>query len=360
MLIFCLPIQALSTICLCFRTKSHLHLINNSLITKLHKHSIFLLPSVNVLSILRLMSEVQHSIKFAARKTGLSTHVIRVWEKRYDAVSPDRTDTNRRLYTNAEIERLSLLRAATRAGHSIGNVAHLPTEKLRELAAHAPPPSVMASAEDQSGTALINDAIAAVLEHNSARLEAVLSRAAVQLGNHGLLERVVAPLAHRIGDLWQKGAITAAHEHFASNVIRNFLIRHSKPYAISGTTPTLVVATPAGQLHELGAVMVAAAANDMGWRVIYLGTSLPALEIAGAVLRNQARALALSIVFPGDDPNLPGELDALRKNLPEDVKLIAGGRAAESYADALEKHGFVRNQNLSEFYAVLEELRKAP
>jgi len=111
-------------------------------------------------------------------------------------------------------------------------------------------------------------------------------------------------------------------------------------------------------LHELGAVMVAAAANDLGWRVIYLGTSLPALEIAGAIVRNQARALALSIVFPGDDPNLPGELETIRKNLPIDVKLIAGGRAAEGYAEALEQSGFVRNKTLSEFYAVLEELRK--
>ena len=75
--------------------------------------------------------------------------------------------------------------------------------------------------------------------------------------------------------------------------------------------------------------MAAAAANDLGWRVIYLGTSLPALEIAGAVVRNQARALALSIVFPADDPALPGELETLRKTFPIDVKLIAGGRAAE-------------------------------
>ena len=305
------------------------------------------------------MSEVQHSIKFAAQKTGLSPHVIRVWEKRYDAVSPDRTDTNRRRYSDAEIERLSLLRTATLAGHSIGNVAQLPTEKLRELAANAPSPQNSLTPEAGLATALISNAVSAVLEHDSTKLEDILTRAAVQLGNHGLLERIIAPLAHRIGDLWQNGSITAAHEHFASAVIRNFLIRHSKPYAMSGSTPTLVVATPAGQLHELGAVMVAAAANDMGWRVIYLGTSLPALEIAGAVVRNQARALALSIVFPGDDPNLPGELETLRKNLPAEVRLLAGGRSAESYAETLGKCGFVRNQNLSEFYAVLEDMRKS-
>ena len=75
--------------------------------------------------------------KRVARRTGLSAHVIRIWEKRYGAVQPERTGTNRRLYSEEQIERLSLLREITRAGHSIGPVAKLPTEKLRKLAAEA-------------------------------------------------------------------------------------------------------------------------------------------------------------------------------------------------------------------------------
>ena len=84
------------------------------------------------------MSEIQHTIKVAARKSGLTPHVIRVWERRYDAVSPDRTDTNRRRYSDAEIERLTLLRTATHAGHSISTVAKLPVEKLRQIVAELP------------------------------------------------------------------------------------------------------------------------------------------------------------------------------------------------------------------------------
>jgi len=303
------------------------------------------------------MSEVQHSIKIAARRSGLSPHVIRVWERRYEAVSPNRTDTNRRRYTDAEIERLALLRAATQAGHSIGDVARLPIEELRQLATTVSLPAT-ARIADQDVRGLVDQAINAVTAHDVPQLEEILSRGGVKLGQHGLLEQLVAPLAHRIGEFWQDGTITAAHEHFASAVIRNFLIRHSKPFALNGNTPTIVVATPAGQLHELGAVMAAAAANDMGWRVIYLGASLPALEIAGAVVRNQARALALSIVFPGDDPNLPSELEALQRNIPAQVRLIAGGRAAKSYANSLDQYGFVRNDSIGEFYRVLERMRE--
>jgi len=304
------------------------------------------------------MSEVQHSIKFAARKSGLTPHVIRIWEKRYEAVSPNRTDTNRRLYSEAEIERLSLLRAATHSGHSIGNIARLPIEKLRELVGDLPPaqPTTQARAKP-TATESIAEGLAAIEAINGTELEEMLGRAAVAFGPHGLLEKVVAPLAQKIGDYWRDGIITAAQEHFASAAIRDFLVRNSKPYALNGIAPTIVVGTPAGQLHELGAVMVAAAANDMGWRVIYLGTSLPAVEIAGAAIQHKARAVALSLVFPGDDPNLPEELESLRKHLPAEVAIIAGGKAADSYAAILKKIHARKAEELRDLYQILGQMR---
>ena len=304
------------------------------------------------------MSEVQHSIKIAARKSGLTAHVIRVWERRYNAVSPDRTDTNRRRYSEAEIERLTFLRAATQAGHNIGSIAKLPIEKLRELAAEVSPvPTPTTKRSGPGATQSIDASISAIEQLNSTELEETLGRAAVGFGQHGLLEKIIVPLAHKVGELWRDGTITAAHEHFASAVIRNYLLRASKPYAANATAPLLVVGTPAGQLHELGAVMVAAAASDLGWRVIYLGTSLPAVEIAGAAIQHKARAVAMSIVYPDDDPNLAQELQSLRNHLPPEIKIITGGRAAESYVPILEKIRAIRTRSLSELYRILEQMR---
>ena len=84
------------------------------------------------------MSKVHHSINMAARKSGLTPHVIRVWERRYGAVTPSRTETNRRLYSEAEIERLSLLRQAVSAGYRISNIATLDASALRDLLVDAP------------------------------------------------------------------------------------------------------------------------------------------------------------------------------------------------------------------------------
>jgi MerR family transcriptional regulator, light-induced transcriptional regulator len=307
------------------------------------------------------MAEAHQAIKVVARRTGLSAHVIRIWEKRYGAVEPERSGTNRRLYSDEQIERLSLLRDITQGGHSIGHVAKLPTEKLRELSKEslvtnrsAPRVATLAT----SAPTFLDECVAAVKSLDGRALEDTLKRASTQLGAHGLLQRLVAPLAQTIGELWRDGTITAAHEHFASAVIRSFLAHAARPFAGTESAPVLVVATPAGQIHELGALLVGAAAANLGWHVTYLGASLPAAEIAGAARQNRARAVALSLVYPEDDPRLEGELTLLRELLPPEVALLTGGRAMPAYLDAIERIGAVQMKDLSILSSTLDDLRK--
>ncbi len=307
------------------------------------------------------MPDAHQAIKVVARRTGLSAHVIRIWEKRYGAVEPKRTGTNRRLYSEEQIERLGLLREITQAGHSIGHVAKLPLAKLQKLAAEAagaPPPGLRLRARAPATFSYLEDCLAAVKALDSRALEAALKLAATELGAQGLLQRVVAPLAQTIGDLWRGGTITAAHEHFASAVIRIFLGHATQPFAGADNAPVLVVATPTGQVHELGALLVGAAAANLGWHVTYLGASLPAAEIAGAAKQNRARAVALSVVYPEDDSRLEGELTRLRDLLPAEVVVLAGGRAMPAYRDVLEKIGALPIKDLAHLCATLDDLRK--
>ncbi len=98
----------------------------------------------------------------------------------------------------------------------------------------------------------------------------------------------------------------------------------------------MVVTTPAGQIHELGALVVAALASVAGWNSIYLGPNLPADEIAGAVLTSGADVLAMSLVHPADDPLLPSELSRIRRGLGTSVTILTGGSASLGYADTLQ------------------------
>lgn len=309
------------------------------------------------------MNEAQYPIQLVARLTGLSAHVIRIWEQRYRAVEPQRTATKRRLYSQRDIERLNLLRDVTQAGHNIGQVAQLPTDKLGKLVAAVPRLQARAprtKAETPMSVSFLDECMAAIKSLDTHALDDVLRRAATAMGALGLLQRVVAPLTETVGDFWREGILTSAHEHFASAAIRVFLGNAAKPFGAMDNAPVLVVATPAGQVHELGAFLVAATAANLGWQVTFLGASLPAAEIAGAARQRRARAVALSLVYPEDDPGLEGELSLLRESLPAEVKLLVGGRAMPAYRDALEKVGALPIENLAQLGATLDNLRKPP
>jgi methanogenic corrinoid protein MtbC1 len=185
-----------------------------------------------------------------------------------------------------------------------------------------------------------------------------LRDALVALGHNGLLRMVVAPLAEEIGERWRSGELAAAHEHFFTASAKVFLGELTRQFATPLTAPPIIVGTPTGQLHELGAIMSAATAANLGWRTVYLGPILPAHEIAGASLRNEAAAVALSIVYPEDDPNLPRELTDLARLLPVRTRIMAGGRAARGYFDTLVRIGALYADNVEEFADQLDALRR--
>jgi DNA-binding transcriptional MerR regulator/methylmalonyl-CoA mutase cobalamin-binding subunit len=313
------------------------------------------------------MPDVRYSIKVASERSGVSSHLIRMWEKRYGALSPDRTETNRRLYSDENVERLSMLHSCTQAGHRIGNVATLPTDTLRQLSQEsagrtaeddgATPPEAL-SAAAQTLPPEVVEAFKAVENMDVDALQRSLEKASLALGYQGMLTKIVVPLMQNIGRLWCEGELTGAYEHFASSALRTYLLGQVQSYAASRSSPAIITVTPAGQLHEFGAVITAAAAGSAGWHVIHLGSSLPAAEIAGAAIRAEARLVALSLVHPPDDADLPAQLRMLRRLLPSRVGIVAGGRACESYREALTEIQAEVVTDIDQFYETLSANRR--
>ncbi len=313
------------------------------------------------------MNEDQgHPIKVVVRRTGLSPHVIRVWEKRYQAVEPMRTETNRRRYSDADIERLLLLQRATHTGRSIGQIANLTTERLRDLvhedeaasqplepAASAVAPSEVLEVDGSSLEACLE----AIRKLDGAALENVLMQARVALSQPMFIDRLVVPLMETVGKLWRDGSLRIVHEHLASGVVRTILGGLSTNTALSALAPKMVVTTPTGQLHEIGALIVAAIAESDGWQVVYLGVNLPAEEIAAAVQHHGAKAVALSVVHPADDPRVADELLMLRRYLSRNVEILVGGRGSHGYQAVLDTIEATQIHELAALRDHLETLR---
>lgn len=301
---------------------------------------------------------MRHTVRSVALRTGLSPHVIRVWERRYGTVTPSRSSGNQRLYTEADVERLALLKQVTDRGHSISRVTALPTEQLSLLVSAEDRSTMIRTEAGGSIAGLLETAFQAVADMDAAGLERVLEQGALRLGQISLLAQVVAPLVGRIGEAWREGHLKVVHEHIASAVIRTYLCQAARPHTLHPSAPVLLVTTPAGQLHELGAALVAAAATSHGWRVTYAAPALPAEEIAAAAIHHGVFAVALSLVHPEDDPMLPAELRRLRRLLPQAVHLLVGGRAAGAYRSVLVEIGAAEIATLEDLTAALGQLRQ--
>lgn len=304
--------------------------------------------------------DYKHPIKVVALRTGLSPHVIRIWERRYKAVTPDRTPTNRRAYSDRDIDRLILLKHVTEAGESIGQIAGLSDDELRELVnISVEYPQSAVSVNNNAGKTgeYLEQCLKAAMDLDSDGLEKILLETSSELTRPVLLEGVLEPLMLKIGDYWREGKLRVVHEHMASAIIRTFLGNMIGAYKPFQSAPTLIVTTPSGQNHEFGALMATITAFSAGWRAVYLGPNIPAEEIANAVQRMKADAVALSLIYPADDPRLATELRKLRNMLGDKITILVGGRSKEGYGDTLEQIGAITVENLAELSTRLEAIR---
>jgi MerR family transcriptional regulator, light-induced transcriptional regulator len=281
-------------------------------------------------------TRARYPIGLVARRTGLSTHVLRAWERRYEVVTPTRSEGGERLYSPDDILRLRLLRSATEAGMGIGRAAKLSTETLLEMTREASAP---APSERPSADPFVEATLTAIEAMDGPSIHSELMRAAVTLGARDFIDGVAAPLLHQIGALWESGTICPAHEHLFSVQLRRVLAWQLESLPVGSSAPGMVATTPSGQAHELGAMLAAVVSAGEGWRVSYLGPDLPARDIATAVEVTGARAVLLSVVGEAAEAPLISEVRALQAVLSAGTPLLVGGRGAAEHRDALTVSG---------------------
>jgi DNA-binding transcriptional MerR regulator/methylmalonyl-CoA mutase cobalamin-binding subunit len=298
-----------------------------------------------------------HPIAVVAERTGLSRDVLRVWERRYGAVEPARTAGGQRLYSDEQVRRFRLLASVTNAGRSIGSVAGLPTEELERLAAEDQAERVPADSVRRGGSAheaRVEAALAQVRALDGSGLNRGLRHTVARDGVARFLEEIVPALMHRIGDEWEAGRLAISHEHLASAVVLEIILEAIRAVPESPDAPRLLVTTPSGERHAVGAALVAAAAALEGWTVDYLGVDVPAADIAAAALASAASAVAVSIVYTDNPAFVVRELRAVRAALPARVPLLAGGAAAVRMTDSLAMDGLVVCSSVADMRPALQ------
>ncbi len=308
-------------------------------------------------------NSITYPIKAVSHLTGLSIHVIRAWEKRYKVVIPKRTDTNRRLYSREDVEKLSLLADASAQGYSIGSISTLTTKELKNLLnaaeqiVHKGLINKIEQKEILESDSHLDKCLFAVKELDAHGLEQELYNALKDLSQPKFIDDLLTPLLQNIGNMWKKGEIRIVNEHVSTAIIRKILNSLIDNNSMPKNAPSIIIATPKGQLHELGALMIAVIASADGWNVTYMGPDLPGEEIAAAIDKLQPKLVALSIVYPNDDFTLDREMTKLKKLLNNGTKIIAGGRSVMSYAKTLEYMNATIIGSIDDFRKELDKAR---
>ncbi|HWP66265.1 MAG TPA: MerR family transcriptional regulator [Candidatus Limnocylindria bacterium] len=281
-------------------------------------------------------------LRTVAARTGLTPDLIRAWEKRYGVVAPIRGARGARLYSSADIAHLRLLARVVGAGRAIGDVAGLSRAELEQLAAQRPPDDRLPrSAETASPREeLVTRVMERLTAFDEASLTHLLGDAVVGLGIRAFVHEVVVPLVYRIGACWAEGKQSIGEEHLLTATLRNLLggLLHSR------TTKgrPIVLATPAGERHEIGLLSVALLAREAAINVVYLGVDLPASEIVLAAERARALVVGLSTVGTGNRSRATRELETLQVALPRECELWLGGADAGAVASEIGSfHGLV-------------------
>src|SRR6185295_3697268 len=173
-----------------------------------------------------------------------------------------------------------------------------------------------------------------------------LRRAATLFPAQVLTMSIVAPILDEVGERWAHQEFGVAHEHIASGLLRNLLSSLFRLYPPSEQAETLVLATPATERHEFGILLAALFAATRGWRVVYLGTDLPAAEIAQAIRLTGARLLALSLV--DQNPHTEKELRAIADALPAGTRVWIGGGEALKHRELIHKLNWILIRDLDD------------
>jgi DNA-binding transcriptional MerR regulator len=300
----------------------------------------------------------RYPIRVVARRVGITEITLRAWERRYGAIDPARSEGGQRLFSDADIDRLTLLRALTSQGNSISTLAGLPTAELRRLAPEvsAPDRSEAHDEEPARSPALSRDLAVcgrAIMGLDADRLHQALMRLVLERGTLPFLEEVASPLCGWIGDEWSRGRLTEAQEHSASEVMRRVFAFMLQTLRRERRERHLVLTTLSGERHEFGSMMAAIIAAYDGWSYNYLGADLPASSIATAVKRLEAPLVAVSIVAPLVPSQPARELVALRKAIGRRVDIVVGGPSAAVVDHVLAETRATRIGSLREWRELL-------
>jgi len=215
------------------------------------------------------VKEQGYSIKDLEVLSGVKAHTIRIWEKRYNLLVPQRTETNIRYYTDEDLKRMLNVSMLVRNGFKISKVSKWDDKKISETILNL-------TSENTSESDYIEQLILYMVNFDNISFYRLTNEIINKMGLEEAVTRVFFNFFIRIGTYWQVGAVFPAQEHYVSTIFRQKLIAEIDKLGIVHSRPeTILFFLPEKEMHEMSLLFYSYLAHKMGYRVIYLGQFVP-------------------------------------------------------------------------------------
>lgn len=214
-----------------------------------------------------------YSIKDLEQLSGIKAHTLRIWEQRYNLLSPKRTDTNIRFYDDDDLKLILNVALLNDNGYKISKIVSMDSAEMREEVVKLTDRSL--THDDQIHTLTIS-----MIEMDEERFDKILSTNILKLGFEQTMMNIIYPFMSKIGVLWQTGAINPAQEHFISNLVRQKLIVAIDGQMSSKTGKKFLLFLPEAELHEISILFAYFLIKNKGHKVIYLGQNTPTEDLS--------------------------------------------------------------------------------
>src|SRR5690554_106172 len=261
----------------------------------------------------------KYSIKDLEKISGIKAHTIRMWERRYGLIEPQRTETNIRFYSDCDLKRLLNISILNHNGIKISHIAGLTDAEIKNRVLDL-------SIDGRSSSVQIESLMVAMLELDETKFLNGLSSSIIKLGFEVSVETVLFPFLERIGVLWQAGTINPAQEHFISNLIRQklFVAIDNEMQSPVQNGPRIIMFLSEHEQHEIGLLFYNLLARKEGMNVVYLGAGVPLEDLSLVHRLRPADVFMTSFITAMDKQEMEDLLREYHKRFPDIPFYLSG------------------------------------
>jgi DNA-binding transcriptional MerR regulator len=233
-----------------------------------------------------------YKIKDLELLSGIKAHTIRMWEKRYGILSPERTDTQIRTYSDEDLTDLLNISILNQNGIKISNIARMSTQEIKEKVRSL-------SDDDHQESAVLSILISALIDMDEIVFERMVSSLIRKEGLTTTYFNYFLPFLERIGVMWIVGTINPAQEHFISALMRNRIIVETAhlPVATNSKGSYVVFCRP-NEFHEISLLFYNYLLRKNNASTLYLGQNLPLEALEATLASHKIKGFVSSFVAP--------------------------------------------------------------